>query len=99
MIAAFTALFASASKIVFLMIAGTVCVGLFLKIIDPKDFLVLAGMVFTYYFTMQPAASQPVPPPAAPTDAVAAIPPLPPTLSETTTKTTTATPAMMPGVK
>ena len=47
----------SASKIGFLMIASTVCVAILICVIkglvtlESKDFLVLASMAFTYYFT------------------------------------------------
>lgn len=32
--------------------------GLFTKIIDPKDFIVIASMVFTYYFTKASSPSK-----------------------------------------
>lgn len=38
-------------EIVLIIVALAVCAGLFLRIIDAKDFLVLAGMVFAFYFT------------------------------------------------
>ena len=41
----------SASKIVFIMLALTACAGFFLGKLDPKDFMVLAGMAFTFYFS------------------------------------------------
>ena len=41
----------SASKIVFIWIAFAVVVLTFMRIIEAKDFLVIAGMVFTYYFS------------------------------------------------
>jgi len=41
----------SASKIVFIMIAIAVIGLTFMKIVEAKDFLVIAGMVFTYYFS------------------------------------------------
>jgi asparagine N-glycosylation enzyme membrane subunit Stt3 len=40
----------SASKIVFLLLALTACVGFFLKLLESKDFMVLACMAFTFYF-------------------------------------------------
>lgn len=43
-------IFKSASKIVFILMALSVIAGLFLRIIDPKDFMVLASMAFTFYF-------------------------------------------------
>ena len=41
----------SASKIVFLMLAATACVGFFIGILEAKDFMVLAGMAFAFYFS------------------------------------------------
>lgn len=41
----------SASKIVFILMAVALVAGLFTKIVDAKDFIVIASMVFTYYFT------------------------------------------------
>lgn len=46
-----TNVFKSASKIVFILMAIAVIAGLFTKIIDPKDFMVLASMAFTFYFS------------------------------------------------
>ena len=40
----------SASKIVFILLAFSACVGFFLKLLDPKDFMLLAGMAFSFYF-------------------------------------------------
>lgn len=45
-----TELFKSASKIVFLLLAISSCVGFFLKLLEPKDFMVLAMAAFTFYF-------------------------------------------------
>jgi len=47
----------SASKLVFLILTVTACAGLFLKIIDPKDFMVLASMAFSFYFASKPTDS------------------------------------------
>lgn len=44
-------IFSSASKIVFIIVALAVVGAMFMKIIDPKDFMILASMVFSYYFT------------------------------------------------
>ena len=41
----------SASKIVFLMVTMALIAGLFTKVVDPKDFIVLASMVFAFYFS------------------------------------------------
>ena len=43
-------IFTSASKIVFLLLALTACVGFFLGKLEAKDFMVLAGMAFSFYF-------------------------------------------------
>lgn len=40
----------SASKLVFLVITATACAGFFLGRLDPKDFMVLASMAFSFYF-------------------------------------------------
>jgi hypothetical protein len=45
-----TSILKSASKIVFIVMALAVVAGLFTKVIDPKDFMVLASMAFTFYF-------------------------------------------------
>ncbi len=49
----------SASKIVFLLLAVSACVGFFYGILESKDFMVLAGMAFTFYFSNKGEASQP----------------------------------------
>lgn len=41
----------SASKIVFILMAMGVIGLTFLGTVDPKDFLMLAGMAFTFYFS------------------------------------------------
>lgn len=41
----------SASKIVFIMMAVTVCAALFTGHITGEQFLVLAGMAFAFYFS------------------------------------------------
>ncbi len=38
--------------------ALAVIAGLFLKVIDPKDFMVLASMAFTFYFANKGESSQ-----------------------------------------
>jgi len=48
-----TDLFKSASKIVFLTLTFAATVGLFTGHITPDNFMVLAGMAFTYYFQKQ----------------------------------------------
>ena len=49
----------SASKIVFVIMTLAVVAGLFTKILDPKDFMVLASMTFTFYFANKGDSSLP----------------------------------------
>jgi len=49
----------SASKIVFILVAISVCAGLFLDKIEAKDFMVLASMAFAFYFANKGEAKQP----------------------------------------
>jgi len=41
----------SASKLVFVLVAIAVIILTFLKIVEAKDFMILAVSVFSYYFT------------------------------------------------
>jgi len=41
----------SASKLVFVLMAVSLVVLTFVGKVDPKDFIVLASMAFTFYFT------------------------------------------------
>lgn len=43
----------SASKIVFILIAVTACIGFGVGRLDAKDFMVLAMAAFSYYFSIQ----------------------------------------------
>lgn len=43
----------SASKIVFLLMGLTACVAFFFGILESKDFMVLAGMAFGFYFSFK----------------------------------------------
>ncbi|MEX2053931.1 MAG: hypothetical protein WD883_00025 [Candidatus Colwellbacteria bacterium] len=43
-------LLSSASKLVFLMLALSACVGFFIGILDADKFMILAGMAFSFYF-------------------------------------------------
>lgn len=43
-------IFSSAAKIVFILMAIAVILGLFLGKIEAKDFMVLASMAFAFYF-------------------------------------------------
>lgn len=45
----------SASKLVFVLMALAVIFGMFTGKVDPKDFMVLSSMAFTYYFTKRDA--------------------------------------------
>lgn len=52
----YMAIFRSASKIVFILMAIAL-IGLTAKgVVDAKDFVMLAGMAFTYYFTRKQEA-------------------------------------------
>ncbi len=48
-----TSLFKSASKIVFIFMAIALIVLTFLGIVEPKDFIMLCAMAFTFYFTQK----------------------------------------------
>lgn len=54
-----TKIFSSASKIVFILLAITACAGFFLGKLEAKDFMVLAGMAFAFYFSNKGEASKP----------------------------------------
>lgn len=44
-------LLTSASKLVLIMMAFTVCAAFLMRILSTEDFKLIAVMVFTYYFT------------------------------------------------
>lgn len=46
-------IFKSASKVVFLLLAIALIAGMFVGKVDPKDFITLTAMAFTFYFTKQ----------------------------------------------
>lgn len=52
-------LLSSASKIVFVMLAFTACVGFWFGKLEAKDFMLLAGMAFAFYFSNKGEPSQP----------------------------------------
>lgn len=52
-------LLGSASKLVFLMLAVTVCAAFLFGRLDSPDFMVLACMAFTFYFASKGEAGQP----------------------------------------
>ena len=41
----------SASKIVFILLAVSACIGFFLGKLEAQDFMMLAGMAFAFYFS------------------------------------------------
>jgi hypothetical protein len=49
----------SASKIVFILMAVAVVILTFMKILDPKDFMILASMAFSFYFANKGEPSEP----------------------------------------
>jgi hypothetical protein len=96
-----TNIFTSASKLVFLMIATTLCAAFFMKLISQENFIYLAGNVFSYYFGVaqgQVGAQTPLPP-QPPRDPDAIHPEIPPATTVTKTETTTTAPPTVPGVK
>lgn len=48
----------SASKLVFVLMAIAVIVLTFLKIVEAKDFMILAVSAFSYYFTRATPSNQ-----------------------------------------
>jgi asparagine N-glycosylation enzyme membrane subunit Stt3 len=52
-------IFQSASKIVFILMAVAVSVLTFLGKVDPKDFMMLASMAFSFYFANKGDSDQP----------------------------------------
>jgi hypothetical protein len=49
----------SASKIVFVIMALALCFFTYIKLVDPKDFMAVALMVFTFYFANKGDVSLP----------------------------------------
>lgn len=49
----------SASKIVFILLAFTACVAFFYGKLEAKDFMVLCGMAFSFYFANKGEAGVP----------------------------------------
>lgn len=52
-------IYSSASKIVFILMAVAVVVGLFYGKVDAKDFMVLASMAFSFYFANKGEPTEP----------------------------------------
>jgi hypothetical protein len=48
-----TKILSSASKIVFILVAVTACLGFFFNKLESNDFMVLAGMAFGFYFSFK----------------------------------------------
>ena len=43
-------IFKSASKIVFILMAVVLCIGFSVGLLEPEQFMLLAGMAFSFYF-------------------------------------------------
>lgn len=52
-------IYTSASKIVFILMAVAVIVGMFYGKVDAKDFMILASMAFSFYFANKGETSEP----------------------------------------
>jgi len=52
-------IYSSASKIVFILMAVAVIVGMFYGRVEAKDFMILASMAFSFYFANKGDNSQP----------------------------------------
>ena len=52
-------MYKSASKLVFLIMTLATVAGMFMGKIDPKDFMMLASMAFSFYFANKGDGSQP----------------------------------------
>lgn len=52
-------IFQSASKLVFLLLALSACIGFFIDKLEAKDFMLLASSAFTFYFSNKGDSSQP----------------------------------------
>jgi len=49
----------SASKIVFILMALSTCVGFFLGLLTGEQFMLLSGMAFTFYFSSKGDQTKP----------------------------------------
>lgn len=52
-------IYTSASKIVFILMAVAVIVGMFYGKVDAKDFMILASMAFSFYFANKGDGNEP----------------------------------------
>jgi hypothetical protein len=42
---------AAASRIVLILFTIAICIAFLMRVLEPKEFMILAGMVFSFYFT------------------------------------------------
>lgn len=52
-------IYTSASKVVFILMAVAVIVGMFYGKVDAKDFMILASMAFSFYFANKGDSNEP----------------------------------------
>ena len=52
-------IYTSASKLVFLLMAVAMIVGMFYGKVDAKDFMILASMAFSFYFANKGESNEP----------------------------------------
>ena len=52
-------IYSSASKIVFILMAVAVIVGMFYGRVEAKDFMILASMAFSFYFANKGENNEP----------------------------------------
>lgn len=52
-------IYTSASKIVFILMAVAVIVGMFYGKVEAKDFMILASMAFSFYFANKGDTNEP----------------------------------------
>jgi hypothetical protein len=52
-------IYTSARKIVFILMAVAVIVGMFYGKVDAKDFMILASMAFSFYFANKGESNEP----------------------------------------
>lgn len=52
-------IYTSASKLVFILMAVAVVIGMFYGKVDAKDFMILASMAFSFYFVNKGESNEP----------------------------------------
>lgn len=52
-------IYTSASKLVFILMAVAVVIGMFYGKVDAKDFMILASMAFSFYFANKGESNEP----------------------------------------